>query len=82
MERVYRPILLSIFGNVFLAGIKVSAGFLYSSIALISDGIHSLSDTLTSIVGYIGLKISSKPADRGHPFGHSRFESRRNTIMY
>lgn len=75
MERVYRPILLSIFGNVLLAGVKVGVGVLYSSIGLVSDGIHSLSDTITSIIGYVGLKISSKPADRGHPFGHSRFES-------
>lgn len=75
MERVYRPIVLSIFGNVLLAGVKVGVGILYSSIALISDGVHSLSDTVTSVIGYVGIRISSKPADREHPFGHSRFES-------
>ncbi|WP_042699123.1 cation diffusion facilitator family transporter [Thermococcus sp. PK] len=75
MEEVYRPLIASILGNVLLAILKVFVGFLYSSLALISDGIHSLSDLATSIVGYFGVKIASKPADKTHPFGHSRFES-------
>ncbi|MCO6040888.1 cation diffusion facilitator family transporter [Thermococcus alcaliphilus] len=75
MEEVYRPLMVSIFGNLLLAILKVFVGFLYSSLALISDGIHSLSDVVTSVVGYLGVKISSKPADKTHPFGHSRFES-------
>jgi cation diffusion facilitator family transporter len=75
MEEVYRPLIASILGNVLLAILKVFVGFLYSSLALISDGIHSLSDVVTSIVGYFGVKIASKPADKTHPFGHSRFES-------
>ena len=75
MEEVYRSLIASILGNVLLAILKVFVGFLYSSLALISDGIHSLSDVATSIVGYFGVKIASKPADKTHPFGHSRFES-------
>ncbi len=47
---------------------------MYSSIALISDGVHSLSDVVTSVIGYLGIRISSKPPDKSHPFGHSRFE--------
>lgn len=74
MEEIYKPIWLSILGNVLLALIKLAVGFLYSSIALISDGVHSLSDVATSVIGYLGIKISSKPPDRSHPFGHSRFE--------
>lgn len=75
MEEIYRPIWLSIIGNVLLALLKLAAGFAYSSIALISDGVHSLSDVLTSVMGgYAGIRISSKPPDRSHPFGHSRFE--------
>lgn len=74
MEEIYRPIWLSIVGNLFLALIKLIVGFLYSSIALISDGVHSLSDVITSVIGYAGIKISSKPPDKSHPFGHSRFE--------
>ncbi|WP_297510153.1 cation diffusion facilitator family transporter [Thermococcus sp.] len=74
MEEVYKPIWVSIIGNVLLAFLKLTVGFLYSSIALISDGVHSLSDVVTSVAGYFGLKVASKPPDRSHPFGHSRFE--------
>ena len=74
MEELYRPIWLSIIGNLILALLKLAVGFLYSSIALISDGVHSLSDVVTSVAGYIGLKVASKPPDEDHPFGHSRFE--------
>ncbi|ASJ06253.1 cation diffusion facilitator family transporter [Thermococcus pacificus] len=74
MEEVYKPIWLSIVGNVLLALLKLVIGFLYSSIALISDGVHSLSDVITSVIGYAGIRISSKPPDQSHPFGHSRFE--------
>ncbi|WP_324735084.1 cation diffusion facilitator family transporter [Thermococcus sp. SY098] len=74
MEEVYKPIWFSIIGNVLLALLKIAVGFMYSSLALISDGVHSLSDVITSIIGLIGIRISSKPPDRSHPFGHSRFE--------
>ncbi|NJE02077.1 cation diffusion facilitator family transporter [Thermococcus sp. JdF3] len=74
MEEVYRPIWVSILGNVLLSLLKLAVGFMYSSIALISDGVHSLSDVITSVIGYAGIRISSKPPDKSHPFGHSRFE--------
>ncbi|WP_054839417.1 cation diffusion facilitator family transporter [Thermococcus sp. JCM 11816] len=76
MEELYRPpIWVSIVGNLLLSVLKLVVGFLYSSIALISDGAHSLSDVVTSIIGYLGMRVSSKPPpDKSHPFGHSRFE--------
>ncbi|WP_457753023.1 cation diffusion facilitator family transporter [Thermococcus sp.] len=74
MEEVYKPIWISIIGNVLLALLKIVVGFIYSSLALVSDGVHSLSDVVTSVIGLIGIRISSKPPDRSHPFGHSRFE--------
>ncbi|RLF79147.1 cation transporter [Thermococci archaeon] len=75
MEVIYSPLIVSIFGNIVLAIVKITVGALYSSLALISDGVHSLSDVITSVFGYFGVKIASKPADQTHPFGHSRFES-------
>ncbi len=74
MDELYRPIWLSIVGNIILSLAKLTVGFLYSSIALVSDGVHSLSDVLTSVVGYFGIRVSSRPPDKSHPFGHSRFE--------
>ena len=69
--------LLSIVGicvNFLLALIKLIAGVLSSSSAIIADSLNNLSDAASSVVTFISFKISSKPADRGHPFGHARME--------
>jgi cation diffusion facilitator family transporter len=65
---------VSIIGNTILFGIKIWAGIASSSIAIIADAWHSMSDTLTSVVVVIGNRIVRKPADREHPFGHGRAE--------
>lgn len=74
MQEVYKPIFMSVIGNILLALLKIAVGLAYSSLALISDGVHSLSDLITSVIGFVGIKIASKPPDKSHPFGHSRFE--------
>ncbi|MDK2868906.1 MAG: hypothetical protein PWP39_141 [Pyrococcus sp.] len=74
MYEAYKPILVSIIGNLLLAVLKITIGIISSSIALISDGIHSLSDLITTIIGFVGVKIAKRPPDSTHPFGHSRFE--------
>jgi cation diffusion facilitator family transporter len=65
---------VSIIGNVLLFILKMWAGIVSGSIAIIADAWHTLSDSLTSIVVLVGVRISSKPADREHPFGHGRAE--------
>ena len=60
--------------NFLLAIIKLVAGLLSSSSAIIADALNNLSDAASSVVTFISFKISSKPADRGHPFGHARME--------
>lgn len=65
---------VSIIGNVMLFVLKMWAGIVSGSIAIIADAWHTLSDSLTSIVVLVGVRISSKPADREHPFGHGRAE--------
>ncbi|MEA1899024.1 MAG: cation diffusion facilitator family transporter [Bacteroidota bacterium] len=60
--------------NVILFGIKLWAGIVSGSIALIADAWHTLSDTISSILIIIGLKWASKPPDKEHPFGHGRIE--------
>lgn len=74
MREVYKPMFVSVIGNILLALLKIAIGLAYSSLALISDGIHSLSDVITSVIGLVEIKIASKPPDKSHPFGHSRFE--------
>jgi len=60
--------------NILLFGIKLWAGIVSGSIALIADAWHTLSDTISSALIIIGLKWASKPADKEHPFGHGRIE--------
>ena len=66
---------LSIFSNTFLIIIKMIAGLASGSVSLISEAIHSGIDLLASIVAFFAVKISSKPPDEGHPYGHGKFEN-------
>ncbi len=60
--------------NVLLSGVKLAAGILASSISVTADALNNLSDAGASVVSLLGFKLSSKPADRDHPFGHARME--------
>ena len=60
--------------NILLFGLKYWVGIQTFSVAIIADAWHTLSDSLTSLIVIIGFKISSKPADKEHPFGHGRAE--------
>jgi cation diffusion facilitator family transporter len=70
----YREGWISIIVNILLFILKYWAGIVSSSIAIIADAWHTLSDSISSVVVIIGVKISNKPADREHPFGHGRAE--------
>ncbi len=65
---------ISIIGNIFLFGLKYWAGIATGSLALIADAWHTLTDSVSSVIVLIGGKISRKPADDDHPFGHGRAE--------
>jgi cation diffusion facilitator family transporter len=77
----YKEAVVSIVVNVLLSVMKLAAGMHINSIALITDGLHSLSDIITSFVVIIGFKSSEKPPDREHPFGHGRFENITSLII-
>lgn len=66
--------LVSVIGNALLSGFKIFAGIVGHSGAMISDAVHSFSDVLTTLIAYIGVKISKKAADQAHPYGHERIE--------
>ncbi len=66
---------LGIVINVVLTVIKVAIGLLSGSLALLADGIHSLSDIATDAVVLLGLRLSSKKPDQSHPYGHGRAET-------
>lgn len=61
--------------NIFLAAIKTTIGIIGHSPALLADGINSTSDVVYGLVVAVFMKLSGKPADREHPFGHGQFES-------
>ena len=65
---------VSIFTNLALFGLKYWAGLVSGSVALIADAWHTLSDSISSVLVIGGVKLSQKPADKSHPFGHGRYE--------
>ncbi len=65
---------VGIFVNLLLSVIKLILGFLTKSAAITADAINNLSDAGSSIITLVSFKMSSKPADRDHPFGHARIE--------
>jgi len=66
---------VGLIANMFLAVIKTTIGIMGHSPALLADGINSTSDVAYGLVVAIFMRLSRKPADREHPFGHSQFES-------
>ena len=66
--------LVTIIGNVALSIMKLLAGIIAHSSAMISDAIHSASDVFSTFVVIIGIKLASKEPDKEHPYGHERLE--------
>lgn len=60
--------------NLLLGGGKMLAGVLFQSISVLADGVNNLSDALSSVVTLVCFRMSSRPADKEHPYGHARME--------
>jgi cation diffusion facilitator family transporter len=74
-QRLYRrAVLIALVGNLLLAAAKAAVAWVSGSSALLSDAANSFSDTLYSLLMAAGLYVAQRPADEGHPQGHSRFE--------
>ena len=67
--------------NVTLTALKFAAGILGCSAAMIADAVHSLSDLLTDFVVLLFVRISSRPADSDHPYGHGKYETLATAIV-
>lgn len=74
-RRIYRVTILGSVVNVVLLAFKFLAGVLGHSAAMIADAVHSLSDFLTDIVVLVFIKISNRPADHDHDYGHGKYET-------
>ena len=66
--------MVGIFCNVLLFAGKLTVGLVMNSISVMADAFNNLSDAASSIIGFVGVKMASKPADEDHPFGHGRIE--------
>jgi cation diffusion facilitator family transporter len=67
--------LVSVFSNTALIILKIIAGILMGSIAVISEAVHSAIDLIASVVAYFSIKKAIEPADSDHPFGHGKYEN-------
>ena len=74
-KEIYRITLWGSVVNILLTGLKFAAGIVGSSSAMIADAVHSLSDLLTDFVVLLFVRISSRPADIDHPYGHGKYET-------
>lgn len=72
---------LSVLINLVLGILKIIFGIIIGSISLLADGIHSLSDMVTSFIVIISFYLGRKPSDEEHPFGHERVEQIAALIM-
>lgn len=67
--------IVAITANCLMTVLNVTVGLMSGSFALVSEGAHTLSDVITSIIAYVGFYIGQKPADAEHPIGHGRAEA-------
>lgn len=60
--------------NVLLFAGKLAVGMVMRSVSVMADAFNNLSDAASSVIGFVGVKMAGKPADKEHPFGHGRIE--------
>ena len=60
--------------NILLFAGKLAVGMVMRSVSVMADAFNNLSDAASSVIGFVGVKMAGKPADREHPFGHGRIE--------
>jgi cation diffusion facilitator family transporter len=70
-----RAAALSIASNTLLIALKLAAGAITGSVAIITEAMHSSVDLIASIVAFVSVRTADKPADTDHPYGHDKFEN-------
>lgn len=74
-SRVRKLLLYILAANLAVAATKWGYGRFIGSVSIMADGYHSLFDGASNIIGLIGMWIAAHPPDRGHPYGHSKYET-------
>lgn len=75
MSKKVKTAKLSIYSNSLLIVLNLVVGLFSGSVSIISEAVHTIIDLLAAIMAYFSVKISDKPADRKHPFGHGKYEN-------
>lgn len=75
MNRKQKTALLSIGSNTFLIIMKLVVGIITGSVSIISEAIHSTMDLLAAVIAYFSIRLSSRPADKSHNYGHEKLEN-------
>lgn len=73
-SQIIKTSVIGIIANVLLAAFKAIVGIIANSVAIVMDAVNNLSDALSSVITIVGAKLSQRPADNKHPFGHGRIE--------
>ncbi|HEY9122812.1 MAG TPA: cation diffusion facilitator family transporter, partial [Bacteroidales bacterium] len=66
---------ISVFSNTSLVIFKLITGFITGSVSILSEAIHSAMDLLAAVIAFFAVRISDTPADKGHPYGHGKYEN-------
>jgi len=75
LVKINRVLILTMFLNLFVCLLKVVLGLVTGSLTIMADGLHSLGDTLSNIVGMVGIKLAQKQPDKKYPYGYEKFEA-------
>lgn len=74
-QQITKILIVILILNLIVTGLKIFFGLLLKINSLTADGYHSLTDSVSNIIGMIGIKLASKPADKTHPYGYQKFET-------
>lgn len=80
MENTSKIAFLSVISNSLVVMLKIAVGMVTGSVAILSEAIHSFLDLIAAFIAFISVRISKKPADTGHPYGHGKVENLSGTI--
>lgn len=72
---VKRILIIILVLNVSVALSKLIYGWLTNSLSMVTDGVHSFFDSTSNIIGVVGITLAARPPDKGHPYGHGKFET-------
>jgi len=74
-QAVSRVLLQVLVLNLLVAGAKLMFGYATGAISILSDGFHSLTDCASNVMGLVAMRVSRKPPDEDHPYGHRKYET-------